>query len=92
MHGQDEEPEMSEREAMADETAKRVVSHLMEEIRNPEKAAAIVDTYMGHFQQMVGRAVLRFAGYVLVVILIVGTFHYRDWADWFPGFFRGGGK
>jgi hypothetical protein len=70
---------MSDRDnAMADAIASRVVSGAIDAAQDPERMRPIVDNVSAQIQLMVGRAVLRALFYVLVGLLMVGSFKF-DW-------------
>lgn len=65
---------MSERDqAMAERIGQVVINGLIEKAQDPEQVSKVVDTWAGHIQKMVGRAVMRVAWWVLGTLLVIGS-------------------
>lgn len=72
-----EAPKMSERDqAMAREIGRVVVERLVEQAQDPETVGMVLDTWGGHVQKMVGRAVLRVVWWVLLTLLVIGSIKF----------------
>ncbi len=66
--------QMSEKDmAMAREIGRVVADHLIEQAQDPEKVGLVLDTWSGHVQKMVGRAVLRVLWMLLLTALLIGS-------------------
>lgn len=77
MSARDRDYEMSERDkAMADLIATSTADKIIDALTDKERAGHVIDTWSGHLQQIVGRAVLRLALYLLLMALAIASFKF----------------
>lgn len=59
---------------IAEQSAQATMARLISAATNPDVAERVIDTWGGHVQRLVGRAVLRFLMYILLLALLFASF------------------
>jgi len=69
------EDAMSDRERqIAEYVAQHTVARILDAVTNEEVAGKVIDTWAGHAQKVVGRAVLRLALYVCLLVVALASY------------------
>jgi len=77
VQNKDREVEMSERdEALAELIAQHTMSRFLSAAQDQEVAGRVIDTWAGHLQRVVGRAVLRLAMYVCFLAVGIASLKF----------------
>lgn len=77
MQGDDEGYTMTPKDrAIAEAVAQHTVARMLDAAQSPEVAGRVIDTWAGHVQQVVGRAVLRLALYLFLLALAIASYKF----------------
>lgn len=88
MQNRDREHEMTERDhALAEMIAQHTMDRFLTAAKDEEVAGRVIDTWAGHLQRVVGRAVLRLLMYIALIALGLASIKF-GLADKFMEVFR----